>query len=191
MIPRMDEAEHARFERWLLDRGITEPRRVSRESADVILVSKFEPGFAARLHEAIDRLPELFDAIRIHDRYAAKRGLSRVEAWRVSVAEMLSEFGPGRGLDHDQLAEIRAGTDSVAALLDSALWSGPTVGDGWRPSAAEERAYAEALARMDDDSSIFTRYYGDFEGRRVENHCPGARVARRLIAQAWGICTQT
>ena len=52
-------------------------------------------------------------------------------------------------------------------------------------------AYAEALARMDDDSSIFTRYYGDFEGRRVENHCPGARVARRLIAQAWGICTQT
>lgn len=191
MIPRMDEAEHARFERWLQDRGITEPRRVSRESADVILVSKFGPGFAARLHEAIDRLPELFDSARVQDGYATRAGIPRVEAWRVSVAEMLSELGPGRGLDRDQLAEIRAGTDSVAALLDSALWSGPTVGDGWRPSPAEERAYAEALARMDDDSSIFTRYYGDFEGRRVENHCPGARVARRLIAQAWEICTQT
>lgn len=189
--PGMDAETTARFENWLRSRGFLEPRRVARESSEVILVSKFEPGFAARLHEAVDRVPELFDQDAIAVRYRERGGEPRVDAWRLSVAALLGELGPGRGLDRDQLAEIRAGADSVAALLDSALWSGPIVGVEWQPSAGERNAYHDALARMDDDSSIFTRYYGDFEGRRVENHCPGAHIARRLIAQAWAICTQT
>lgn len=187
-ILHMDEQQ---FAAWLQTRGIETPRRIVRASESVILVSKFEPGFAARLLDAVDCIPELFDAEVIRRGYLARPGEPRVEAWRLSVAALLDQLGPPRGLDRDQLAEIRAGTDSVAALLDSALWSGPTVGDDWAPSAAELDAYADALARMDDDSSIFTRYYGDFDGRRVENHCPGAQVARRLIAQAWAICTQT
>ncbi len=184
----MDEHQ---FAAWLQTRGIETPRRIVRASETVILVSKFKPGFAARLLDAVDLVPELFDAEVIRGGYLARSGVSRVEAWRLSVATLLDELGPPRGLDRDQLAEIRAGTDSVAALLDSALWSGPLVGDDWSPSAAERDSYADALARMDDNSSIFTRYYGDFEGRRVENHCPGAQVARRLIAQAWDICTLT
>lgn len=184
----MDEQ---RFAAWLQTRGIETPRRIVRASETVMLVSKFETGFAARLLSAIDLIPELFDDEVVRGEYLRWEGQARVEAWRLSVAKLLEQLGPPRGLDRDQLAEIRAGTDSVAALLDSALWSGPCVGDAWAPSDSERDAYSDALSRMDDDSSIFTRYYGDFEGRRVENHCPGAQVARRLIAQAWEICTQT
>ncbi|MGE3076907.1 MAG: hypothetical protein AB7N24_07305 [Dehalococcoidia bacterium] len=156
----------------------------------MILVSKFEPGFAARLHEAVDRLPELFDEAAIASRYggAPPEG-NRTEAWRTAVGGLLSEIGPLRGLDQDQLAEIQAGVDSVAGLLDSVLWSGPTVGDQWSPGDSERAAFEEAKARMDDESSIFTRYYGEFDGRRVENHCPGALIARRLFEEAWNICT--
>ena len=181
----------ARFERWLADRGIEGPRRVVRESEDAILVSKFEFGFAARLYRALDLLPELFDAACIEARYHAQPPATpRVEAWRLAINALLDELGPARGLDGDQLAEIRAGTDSVAALLDSVLWTAPALSDErWQPSEAELDAHADAIARMDDDSSIFTRYYGEFDGKRVENHCPGAPVARRLFAQAWSMVT--
>jgi hypothetical protein len=59
----------------------------------------------------------------------------------------------------------------------------------WQPRDSEREAFADALARMEDANSLFTRFYGDFEGRRVENHCPGAAVARGLLQQAWDICT--
>jgi hypothetical protein len=177
---------------WLAARGIQGERRLVRASASSTLVSKFDEGFAARLHEAIDRLPELFDEDCISTLYrAAPPASSRAEAWRKAVAGLLPELGPARGLDPDQLAEIQAGVDSVAALLDSVLWTAPTVGADWAPSSAEQTARADALARMDDDSSIFTRYYGEFEGRRVENHCPGAQVARRLFSQAWAVVTRS
>ena len=175
------------FVDWLAERGI-EGRRLVRESGDAILVSKFEPGFAARLYEALDRVPELFDEAAVRRRYSAlPPETSRVEAWRLAINALLADLGPARGLDPDQLAEIRAGTDSVAALLDSCLWTAPTVGSDWQPSTAEREACADALARMEDESSIFTRYYGEFEGKRVENHCPGTPVARKLFAQAWAI----
>ena len=186
----MDTSTNARFEAWLRERGIEGSRRIVRQSESALLVSKFGPGFAARLHEAIDRVPELFDPSVISAGYRLNDSATpRVEAWRLAVKGLLADLGPKRGLDPDQLAEIRAGTDSVAALLDSALWSGPTVGAAWTPSESERTAYREALARMDDESSIFTRYYGEFEGRRVENHCPGSQVARRLFQQAWEICS--
>jgi hypothetical protein len=188
----MDTSGPARLEAWLRDRGIDGRRRIVRQSESAVLVSKFEPGFAARLHEAIDRVPELFDASAISARYQVSNPMtSRVEAWRLAINGVLADLAEARRLDRDQLAEIRAGTDSVAALLDSALWSGPTVGADWTPSESERAAFREALARMDDDSSIFTRYYGDLEGKRVENHCPGSAIARRLFAQAWSLCTET
>ena len=188
----MDEAETERFGAWLSGRGIEGGRRVVREGEDTILVSKFDPGFAARLYQALERLPELFDTAAVRARFAASApGAPRAEAWRLAVDALLDELGSERGLDRDQLAEIRAGTDSVAALLDAVLWSGPVVGGPWAPSAGELQAYADALARMDDDASIFTRHYGEFEGRRVENHCPGAPVARRLFGQAWEITTSS
>lgn len=184
------DSRDARLARWLVERGIEGPRRIARESGGVILVSKFEEGFAARLHEALDRLPELFDAHAVRDRYlCARPGTGRVESWRLAIAAILDDLGPARGLDRDQVAEVRAGTDSVAALLDSVLWTTPIVGVDWAPSPAERGARADALAKMDDESSIFTRYYGQFEGVRVENHCPGSQVARRLFSQAWEICT--
>jgi hypothetical protein len=178
----------AGFERWLRQLGIEGQRRVARSTDGVVLVSKFEAGFAARLYDALDRVPELFDEVRVAALYtSALPETTRVEAWRLAINALLAELGPQRGLDPDQLAEIRAGTDSVAALLDSVLWTCPVVGSDWEPSAAELEAKADAEARMDEESSIFTRYYGEFEGRRVENHCPGAPVARRLFAQAWAI----
>ena len=43
---------------------------------------------------------------------------------------------------------------------------------------------------MADESSIFTRYCGDFEGEGVGNHCPGAEVARQLFGQGWGMVAE-
>ncbi len=91
-------------------------------------------------------------------------------------------------LTADEQAEVRAGIDSVAALLDSILWSGPVAGADYAILPGESDAYVEAVARM-DEGAMFTRFYGLFEGRRVENHCPGAQFARLLLAQAWTLCT--
>ena len=54
------------FETALLDwlrgpRGIEEPRRLVRVDEEEALVSKFEPGFAQRLHELLRLVPNLFD----------------------------------------------------------------------------------------------------------------------------------
>jgi len=186
----VDAATRARFEEWLRAMGIEGYRRVARQGPEGILVSKFEAGFAARLHDAVDRVPELFD-----DALVAKRcervptGTTRVEAWRLAVEGLLRDIGSERGLDATQRAEIQAGVDSVAALLDSVLWTTPVVGVHWQVSVAEREAFDDANRRMDDERGLFTRYYGEFEGLRVENHCPGAQVARRLFAQAWAAST--
>jgi hypothetical protein len=186
----MDQQSAQRFEAWLAERGFEGERRRVRESPDGILVSKFGPGFAARLHDALDRVPELHDANGLAARYAATpAGTPRVEAWRLAVESLLAALGRERGLSRDQLSEVQAGVDSVAGLMDSVLWTSPTLGTEWTPSPAEASAYEEALDRMDDESSIFTRFYGEFEGTPVYNHCPGAQVARRLMGQAWAVVT--
>jgi hypothetical protein len=187
------ERFEARLAGWLVGIGVDGPRRVVRATGGRVLVSKFEEGFAARLYAALDRVPELTDGATVHGRYAAaalKPGKSRVALWRETVDALTRELAPQRGLDERQLSEIRAGTDSVAALLDSVLWSGPVTGSEWAPSPGEAAAYEEALARMDADDGIFTRYYGTFEGLRVENHCPGAPIARALFTQSWQTITQ-
>jgi len=178
---------------WMSGLGLDGPRRIARVQEERVLVSKFEEGFAARLYAAIDRVPELSDGATIRERYARagqEPGHGRVALWRDTVDGLIRELAPQRGLDQPQIAEIRAGTDSVAALLDSVLWSGPATGSEWGPSRGEVTAYEEALARMDADDGIFTRYYGTFEGRRVENHCPGAPIARALFIAAWQTVTQ-
>jgi hypothetical protein len=185
-----------RFARWLIeDCALAEPRRVVRRDVERIVVSKFDEGFAARLHEAVGRLPELTDQAAVQHAYdaaaAATPASTRVAAWRSAVTALVETLAPGRHLDRDQLAEIRAGTDSVAALLDSILWSSPPVNDDYVASESERTAYVEALSRMDAQSGLFTRYYGAFEGARVENYCPGAQLARTLFAQAWTLCTTT
>ncbi|HZU77687.1 MAG TPA: hypothetical protein VFA70_13040 [Dehalococcoidia bacterium] len=168
-------------------------RRVVRRDANRILVSKFEDGFAAALHASLARVPELFELRSVEAAYGAvataQTTLRRVEAWHLALAQLLAELGEARGLTREQQAQVLAGIDSVAALLDSILWSEPGVGDDYAPHSGEEDAYREAVARMDATPGIFTRFYGIFAGARVENHCPGAPFARLLLAQAWTACT--
>lgn len=180
--------------RWLRDAaGVLEPRRVVRRSPSSILVSKFEEGFAARLHETIDRLPVMFDAAAVAARFEGlvrdDPALTRAEGWRLAITALVREAAEGQGLHPDAVAEVRAGVDSVAALVDAVLWSSPCGPGTHNPGASELEAYRDTCARMDAEPGIFTRYYGSFEGVPVENHCPGSQVARRLFGQAWAICT--
>lgn len=161
-----------------------------RVTGSYILVSKFDEGFAARLHEALAQLPELFDAAAQERAYAeAATETPRVRAWHDGMRLLLSSLTAEHAMDSDQRAEIMAGIDSVAALLDTILWSTPTVAGRYVPSSSEVEAYRDAVRSMDADPSIFTRFYGEYEGRPVVNHCPGAPFARLLLANAWRICT--
>ena len=193
----MDDIGFAeRLSEWLRDScGIAEPRRIARREPARIVVSKFDEGFAARLHDALARVPELSDPMAVHHAYAAVLvnggGGTRASAWHEAVVSLVETLGSQRGLDRDQLAEVRAGVDSVAALLDSILWTSPLAKGDYVPGESEREAYREAVARMDDDRGIFTRYYGVFEGARVENYCPGARLARTLLGEGWTICSGT
>jgi hypothetical protein len=185
-----------RFAAWLNDESDSmEPRRFVRRSGSGIMVSKFDEGFAAHLHASIGRLPEVFERSLIASAYAERvqqnPSAPRVALWHAAAEEILALAGDSRGLSPDDQAEVRAGIDSVAALLDSILWTAPRGGDEYSPTAAEIAAYREARARMDGNPGLFTRCYGAFEGALVENHCPGAPFARRLLTQAWSICTGT
>lgn len=183
------------FADWLRDEsGVAEPRRIARRDPQRLLVSKFPEGFAAQLHDALARVPELFELAPVSATYceiAATPEARRVEAWHESILGLLRRLGAERGLTADQQAEVRAGLDSVAALLDSILWTSPVTGAPYAPAPGETEAYREAIARMDAPDGVFTRFYGVFEGMRVENHCPGAPFARKLLAHAWTICTGT
>lgn len=159
-----------------------------------ILVSKFEAGFAARLHDALAQLPELFDLDVLSREYQRLASLDpaarRVDVWHSTICELLATLATARSISRTQQAEIRAGVDSVAGLLDSVLWSSPTVSDSHGASAAEAEALADVLSRMGADPGIFTRFYGSFEGKPVVNHCPGAPFGRLFLEQAWTICAR-
>ena len=188
------------FERSVLDwlrreRGIEEARRLVRVDEAEALVSKFEPGFAARLHELLRLMPDLFDEANVVARteraMAAMPDGARLDAWHAAMHGALAEAGERHAVPDPRLAEVRTGVDSVRAVLDSVLWSGPRCGDAYVPRPGEVQAYREASLAMEDGRDVFTRYYGMFDGRAVRNHCPGAASARVLLAQAWRAVTGT
>lgn len=174
--------------------GVTEPRRVIHRDASRIFVSKFEDGFAAHLHDVLDRVPELFDAVVMAAEYAVLAdtdpSATRAATWRAAIDALLVRLASERGLTQLDVTNVRGGLDSVSALLDSTLWSSPAAGDkSYSVQPGELDAYHDVLARMEGDASIFTRVYGTFEGATVVNYCPAAAFGRRLFLQAWAICT--
>ena len=188
------------FERSLLDwlhnvRGIAEPRRLVRVDEDEALISKFEPGFAARLHELLRLMPDLFDEATVVANtervMTAMPEASRMTAWHTAMHEALARAGEQHAVPDLRLAEVRTGIDSVRAILETVLWTEPLCGDAYTPAPGEVEAYREAFVELADGRDIFTRYYGMFDGRAVRNHCPGAAYARVLLAQAWRAVTGT
>ncbi len=197
-----DATLEARLKRWLRDElQIEDDRRLVRVDATTILVSKFEPGFAPQLHALLDSLPELFDETHIQRAYAqaaaeadatgADASILRVDAWNLGMRALLATLGAERGIEDNRQALVRVGIDSVRAVLDTALWSAPRIGDGYEPRSGELTAYREATVSLDPNHDLFTRNYGTFEARSVVNHCPGAPFARTMLAQAWTACTNT
>jgi hypothetical protein len=181
---------------WLRDGlGINEYRRVVRENAETVVVSKFEARFSQELFAVVDALPELLDDECVAAAYRERaaeyiaRGepALRTHVWREASEGLLRRLGEQRGITPRQLEYVLPGIESVQAVLDTVLWSAPTVLDDFAPSPGERQAYEEFLA--DDSGRIFTRYYGELAGKRVENYCPGSQFARRFMAQAYAICT--
>lgn len=194
--PRMTNDRGARLSTWLREEvDIAEPRRIVRDDASGILVSKFAEGFAARLLSAVESLRDIFDPATVALAFADFGSLSptaqRVDCWAGAVRGLLQDATAAARIIAEQRAEVEAGVDSVAAVLASVLWSGPSFAQEYAPLAGELTAYREAIERMNAENSLFTRYYGVFEGVPVVNHCPGSRVARRLLEQAWTTCTGT
>lgn len=188
------------FERALLDwlrteRGIEEPRRLVRVDGEEALISKFEPGFAARLHELLRLTPELFDeaavAANTERAMASMPDEPRVTAWHAAMHEALARAGKQHAVPDLRLAEVRTGIDSVRAVLEAVLWSEPLCGDAYEPQPGEIEAYRDGFLALEDGHDMFTRYYGVFDGHAVRNHCPGAASARVLLAQAWRAVTRT
>ncbi len=195
--PSPDPAFEDRVQAWVRrDLGIEEPRRVVRVDEHGVLLSKFEPGFASRLHELLALLPELFDEPSVVARYeaevaAAPPGAGRVATWRVAMHRALREAGERHDIPDLRQAEVRTGIDSVAAVLEGVLWSGPTVDADYTPGPGEVEAYLDGLDALAEGRDLFTRYYGTFEGQPVRNHCPGAAHARLMLAHAWRACAGT
>ncbi len=185
-----------RLRRWLAsEHGIAGPRRLAREDGARLLVSKFPPGFIARVGEAVERLGILADPEPLAAATAARASRhpadSRVENWRAAACDLVRERAAERGLTREDAELVTTGIESVAALMDAVLWTNPAAGDDYVPADAERDAYRDALARTDASGDIFTRHYGDFEGRTVVAHCPGAPYARALLESAWRACTGT
>jgi hypothetical protein len=188
---RVDEAA---LSRWIDGLGVEGTRRFVRHDDVGILVSKFEPGFAARLHELLDLMPELFEASSVAAAYgataaAAEPSTKRVDVWHAAMHALLAAAGRRHEIPDLRLAEVRAGIDSVRAILDTVIWSEPRAADDYTPAAGERSAYLDGLAALADGRDLFTRYYGQYEGIPVRNHCPGAAFARMMLAQGWTACT--
>jgi hypothetical protein len=174
--------------------GIREPRRVVRADGRVIVLSKLAAGESKDLFAAVEALPELFDAAVIAGEYERLRLelVARGEAplrsavWRMAVESLLDRLVPDRGIEAARRL-ITPGIESVQAALDAVLWSAPSVASDDPPVAAEREALRELLSAADRD--LFTRYYGEVDGRRVESYCPGAPYARRLLETAFAVCS--
>ena len=180
------------LQHWINDDlGIEGARRLVRDDGEQILVSKFDAGFAAGVHGLIAHMPELFEESSVTGAYeaAAVEGGARLDAWHRGMHAMLRAAGEREDISDLRQAEVRTGIDSVYAVLSTALWSDPQVDEPYAPGPGERTAYLDALASLSDGRDLFTRVYGQFEGRLVVNHCPGAPFARVMLAQGWTACT--
>jgi hypothetical protein len=185
-----------RLNEWLsAEAGVEQRRRIVRRNDERILLSKFAPGFADRLRRSMGLVPELFDIKLVWATYTHLAEIDpsarRVDTWHRSMRQLLGSFGAERGLTGDLQAEVLAGIDSVAVVMDMALWSAPLCADEYSPLPGEVGAFRDAVAPLDPGHDLFSRYYGSFAGAEVVNHCPGAPFARALLAQAWEVCTGT
>ncbi|WP_297679229.1 hypothetical protein [Tepidiforma sp.] len=175
--------QEAEVARWLDDLlGPGHGRRVIAIRDDRVLVSKVSPGLPARVVEAVTNLSALFDPAALRD--CMPPGLPPAKAWHAAASAIVREAKAAGRLDGTGAAEVLAGIDSAAALLASCCWTGGDAAS-WRPSDAERSALDDAEARLARGArGLFTRVYGTWEGRPVENHCPGAEAARALFAAA-------
>lgn len=194
--PSTDELERE-LNAWLRsERGIEEPRRIVRMDERHIRVSKVAPGFALELYRLVERMPELFDPASVLAACAERAAradpdTTRSENWRDALHALLRRAGEREGIAAHRLAEVRTAIDSVYAVLDTVLWSCPRLRDRRGPAAGEVSAYREGVASLEPGRNLFRRYYGQFAERAVENHCPGAALARTMLEQAWRACTDT
>ena len=184
-----------RLRRWLAREHGLAGRRLAHADADRLIVSKFPPGFGARVGATLERLallasPDPLEAAA-SDRARRFPRDSRVENWRAAACDLVRERAVARGLTDEDAELVIAGLDSVAALMRAVLWSDPACGQPYAPAPAEREAYRDALARAQGSGDIFTRTYGPFEGRAVVACCPGAPYARAFLASAWRACTGT
>jgi hypothetical protein len=206
MSTRTDRAalSDADLQAWLRDElGLTEYRRVVRENETVVVISKFEPGFSQELFVTVEKLSELFDDDIVEAEYrtlvrrygGGGQDLLRTQVWREASERILDRFAEERGIDGQHRMFVLPGIESAQAILDTILWSGPTILQPFEPSPGERQALEEfeALASREVSGGpgrdVFTRFYGMLDGRRVENYCPGAPYGRRLVAQGWRLCT--
>lgn len=175
--------DHNAFECWLEHRlGPNHGRRAVVVREDRILVSKVEPGLPARVIETVERLSDLFDPVAL--RAMTQPGLAPVVAWQRAVVRVLERALNDREISRSEFDEVVAGIESVIALLDACCWTYDGSPD-WVPGAAEREALDEAeRSLLAGTARLFTRHYGVFDGRSVENHCPGSSVARRLFVAA-------
>ena len=187
---------------WLREHlGLMEYRRVLRESDEVIVISKFEPGFSQDLFATVDLLPELFDDAVVAAEYeglargylAAGAAPLRTAVWREAAERVLGRLCAERGIDERRRMLVLPGVESAQAVLDGILWAAPLIGGPHIPHADELAAYRdfEASAGAASPPGVrdpFTRFYGVLDGRRVEAYCPGAPYGRRLVAQGWRVC---
>ncbi len=183
-----------RLRRWLAsEHGIADARRLAREDGERLLVSKFPPGFIARVGETVGHLGILAapDPLAAASAGRARRlpREPRVEGWRAAACELVRERAAARGLSEADAELVTTGIESVAAVMRAVLWSDPLAGEPYAPAPAERQAWRDALARGEGSGDLFTRHYGAFEGRAVVAHCPGAPYARALLESAWRACT--
>ncbi|WP_322818043.1 hypothetical protein [Tepidiforma sp.] len=175
--------DHDAFERWLEHRlGPNHGRRAVVVRDDRILVSKVEPGLPARVIETVERLSELFDPVALRE--VAQPGPAPVVAWQSAVVRVLERALHEGEISPSEFDEVVAGIESVVALLDACCWTCDGSPD-WVPGPAQREALDEAeRSLVAGTARLFTRHYGIFDGRPVENHCPGSSVARRLFVAA-------
>ena len=97
------------LQRWInIDLGIEGARRIVRDDHSTLLISKFEIGFAAGIHELIAQIPELFEEQSVTKAYEREKihGGNRVNAWHRGLHAMLREAGTREGISDLRQADF-------------------------------------------------------------------------------------